>query len=115
VLDAAEFIHANRDRRSEWIPEKTVHTRDGQQVTVNIDVKAFATLAWRKVLRHKDRPGMLACHLEVCVFSCLAAERIGRHRGRRVGLLRRPGRAADVLGGVRAAGGVVLRAGRHPD
>ncbi len=42
---------------SEWIPEKTVHTHDGQQVTVTIDIDAFATVAWRKVLRHKDRPG----------------------------------------------------------
>ena len=75
VLNAVEFIRANRDRRSEWVPEKTLHTRDGQQVTVTIDVDAFATVAWRKVLRHKDRPGMLARrHLEVCVFSQLAAE-----------------------------------------
>jgi hypothetical protein len=30
---------------------------------------------WRKTLRDKRRPGMLACrHLEVCVFSHLAAE-----------------------------------------
>jgi hypothetical protein len=75
MLDAVEFIRVNRDRRSEWIPETTVHTRDGQQVTVSVDVDAFATVAWRKVLQHKDRPGMLARrHLEVCVFSHLAAE-----------------------------------------
>jgi hypothetical protein len=75
VLDAVEFIRANRDRRSEWIPQTTVHTREEQQVTVTIDVDAFATVAWRKVLRHKDQPGMLARrHLEVCVFSHLAAE-----------------------------------------
>ncbi|WP_245663819.1 MFS transporter [Nocardia arthritidis] len=40
---------------------------------------------------------------------------LGRYRGGRVGLLRRPGCAADVVGGVRADGGAVLRAGRHPD
>ncbi len=75
VLDAVDFLRANRERRSEWIPETTVHTRDGQQVTVTIDVDAFATVAWRKVLRSKDHPGMLARrHLEVCVFSHLAAE-----------------------------------------
>ncbi|WP_246238311.1 DUF4158 domain-containing protein, partial [Acrocarpospora corrugata] len=75
VLDAVEFIRANRDRRSEWIPQTTVHTREGQQVTLTIDVDAFATMAWRKVLRHRDRPGMLARrHLEACVFSHLAAE-----------------------------------------
>ena len=44
VLDAVEFIRANRDRRSEWIPAKTVHTHGGQQLTVTIDVDAFATL-----------------------------------------------------------------------
>nr|WP_281287616.1 Ig-like domain repeat protein [Amycolatopsis rhizosphaerae] len=47
----------------------------GQQVTVTINVDAFATVAWRKVLRSKDHPGMLARRrLEVCVFSYLAAE-----------------------------------------
>ncbi|WP_224389036.1 DUF4158 domain-containing protein [Pseudonocardia sp. ICBG1293] len=51
VLDAVEFIRVNRDRRSEWIPETMVHTVDGQQVTVAVDVDAFATVAWRKVLR----------------------------------------------------------------
>ncbi|MGW3473443.1 transposase, partial [Saccharopolyspora sp. NPDC000995] len=75
VLDAVDFLRANRERRSEWIPESTMHTRNGQQVTVTIDVDAFATVAWRKVLRSKDHPGMLARrHLEVCVFSYLAAE-----------------------------------------
>jgi hypothetical protein len=75
VVDAVEFIRANRDRRSDWIEEKTTHTRDGQQVTVAIDVDAFASLGWRKTLRDKNRPGMLSRrHLEACVFSHLAAE-----------------------------------------
>jgi TnpA family transposase len=75
VLDAVEFIRANRNRRGDWIEEKTTHTRDGQQVTVAIDVNAFASAGWRKTLRAKDRPGMLSRrHLEVCVFSHLAAE-----------------------------------------
>ncbi len=75
VLDAVEFIRANRDRRGDWIEEKTAYTRDGQQFTVAIDVDAFASVGWRKVLRDKDRPGMLSRrHLEVCVFSHLAAE-----------------------------------------
>jgi hypothetical protein len=47
VLDAVEFIRVNRDRRSEWIPEKTLHTLRGQQVTVAIDVEAFASVGWR--------------------------------------------------------------------
>ena len=75
VLDALEFVRANRDRRGDWIEESTVHTRDGQKVTVAVDVDAFAGPMWRKTLRDKRRPGMLARrHLEVCVFSHLAAE-----------------------------------------
>ena len=42
---------------------------------VRVDVDAFASELWRKVLRDKRRPGMLSRrHLEVCVFSYLAAE-----------------------------------------
>ena len=49
---------------------KTTHTRDGQDITLAVDVEAFASAAWRKVLCVKQRPGMLARrHLEVCVFS----------------------------------------------
>jgi TnpA family transposase len=75
VLDAVEFIRANRDRRSDWIPVTTTHTIDGEQVALSVDVDAFATAAWRKVLCDKNKPGMLARrHLEVCVFSALASE-----------------------------------------
>jgi len=75
VADAVDFIRANRDRRGDWIEETTTHTRDGQQVIVAVDVDAFAGVGWRQVLRDKNRPGMLARrHLEVCVFSYLAAE-----------------------------------------
>ena len=75
VLDAVEFIRANRDRRGEWIEESTVHLRDGEQVTVVIDIDSFASEQWRKTLRDKRRPGLLARrHLEVCVLSHLAAE-----------------------------------------
>lgn len=75
LVDAVEFIRVNRDRRSDWIEEKTTHTRDGQQVIVAIDVDVFASVGWRKTLRDKNRPGMLSRrHLEVCVFSHLAAE-----------------------------------------
>ncbi len=73
VLDAVEFIRANRDRRGEWIEESTTHLRDGKQVTIAID--SFASEQWRKTLRDKRRPGLLARrHLEVCVLSHLAAE-----------------------------------------
>ncbi len=42
---------------------------------VRVDVDVFASEQWRKVLRDKRRPGMLSRrHLEVCVFSHLAAE-----------------------------------------
>jgi hypothetical protein len=75
VLDALEFIRANRDRRGDWIEESTVHTRDGKKVTVAVDIDAFAGPLWRRTLRDRRRPGMLARrHLEVCVFSHLAAE-----------------------------------------
>jgi TnpA family transposase len=75
VLDAVEFIRANRDRRSDWISQTTQVEVDGQHSTVSIDVDAFASDVWRKVLRDRQRPQMLARrHLEVCVFSYLAAE-----------------------------------------
>jgi hypothetical protein len=75
VLEAVEFIRAARDRRGDWIPEQVTIEQDGQPVTVTIDVDAFAGEQWRRVLRDKKRPGMLARrHLEVCVFSALAAE-----------------------------------------
>jgi hypothetical protein len=46
-----------------------------ETVTVAIDMDAFASAAWRKILRDRNRPGMLVRrHLEVCVFSYLAAE-----------------------------------------
>jgi len=75
VLDAVEFIRANRDRRGEWIEESATCLRDGRQVTIAIDIDSFASEPWKKTLRDKRRPGLLARrHLEVCVFSCLAAE-----------------------------------------
>jgi TnpA family transposase len=75
VLDAVEFIRVNRDRRSDWIPETTTVEVDGQQRTVAVNIDSFAGDAWKKVLRDKQRPGMVARrHLEVCVFSSLAAE-----------------------------------------
>jgi TnpA family transposase len=75
VLDAVEFIRVNRDRRSDWITEQTTLERDGQQVAVALDIDSFTGEGWRKVLRDKRHPGMLARrHLEVCVFSHLAAE-----------------------------------------
>lgn len=75
VLDAVEFVRAIRDRRSDWIGEIAIVERDGANVTVRVDVDAFASESWRKVVRDKHKPGMLSRrHLEVCVFSYLAAE-----------------------------------------
>lgn len=77
VLDALEFVKANRDldRRAEWIEESVTVKRDGRDVVLTVDVDAFAGLLWRRTLRDRRRPGMLARrHLEVCVFSHLAAE-----------------------------------------
>jgi hypothetical protein len=58
VLEALEFIRANRDRRGEWIEEPTVHVRDGRQVTIAIDIDSFASEQWKKTLRDKRRPGL---------------------------------------------------------
>ncbi|RMI43284.1 hypothetical protein EBO15_16495 [Actinomadura harenae] len=45
------------------------------QVRLSIDLEAFASLQWRKTVRAPARPGMPARrHLDVCVFSYLAAE-----------------------------------------
>jgi hypothetical protein len=77
VLDALEFVKANRDldRRAEWIEESVTVKRDGKDVVLTVDVDAFAGLLWRRRLRDRRRPGRLARrHLEVCVFSHLAAE-----------------------------------------
>ncbi|MEV0617503.1 Tn3 family transposase [Nonomuraea sp. NPDC050404] len=77
VLEALEFVRANRDadRRAEGIEESVLVERDGQQVVLRIDVDAFAGPLWKRTLRDRRRPGMPARrHLEVCVFSHLAAE-----------------------------------------
>jgi hypothetical protein len=62
------------------VPERVTVQRAGPAgepvtVTLSIDVDAFASPMWRKILRDKTRPRFLVRrHLEVCVFSCLAAE-----------------------------------------
>lgn len=80
VLDAVEFLRALRGAKAALVPERLTLTRpgpDGEPVAVElaIDVEAFASAAWRKILRDKTKPRMLVRrHLEVCVFSYLAAE-----------------------------------------
>jgi hypothetical protein len=77
VLDALEFVQAVRDagRIAEWIEESILVERDGRQVVLTVDIDTFAGPLWKRTLRDRRRPGMLARrHLEVCVFSHLASE-----------------------------------------
>ncbi|MER5427308.1 transposase [Streptosporangium roseum] len=80
VLDAVEYLHAQRGARGAFVPDQVSVERtgpDGEPVTVrlSVDVDAFASAMWRKILKDPNRPGMLVRrHLEVCVFSYLAAE-----------------------------------------
>jgi len=80
VLDAVEFLRAHRNTRSAFIPDTVTVERpgpDGQprSVVLAVDVEAFASAGWRRILRDKAHPGLLVRrHLEVCVFSALAAE-----------------------------------------
>ncbi|GAA1994142.1 hypothetical protein GCM10009838_67990 [Catenulispora subtropica] len=77
VLDALEFVRAVRDagRIAERIDETVLVERDGEEVVLTLDIDAFAGPLWKRTLRDRRRPGMLARrHLEVCVFSHLASE-----------------------------------------
>ncbi|MGH7745961.1 MAG: Tn3 family transposase, partial [Candidatus Dormibacteria bacterium] len=75
VLDALEFVRAVRGRRGDWIEETVIPGRGKEKAEVSIDITTFASDLWRRTLRDKRRPGMLGRrHLEVCVFSHLAAE-----------------------------------------
>lgn len=80
VVDAVEFIRANRARTGEYIPDTVTLTQHDAETdaistyTLGIEI-SFAGEAWRTLLRDKDHPGKLVRrHLEVCVFSYLAAE-----------------------------------------
>ncbi|MEQ4724463.1 Tn3 family transposase [Nonomuraea sp. B19D2] len=80
VLDAVEYLQAQRNARATFVPDRISVKRtgaDGAPVSVElvVDVDAFASGMWRKILKDPDRPGMLVRrHLEVCVFSYLASE-----------------------------------------
>jgi TnpA family transposase len=75
-----EYLKAQRNARAAFVPEQiTVEQQapDGTtaMTTLSADVDAFASAMWRKILKDPARPGMLVRrHLEVCVFSYLAAE-----------------------------------------
>ncbi|MBW8482621.1 Tn3 family transposase [Actinomadura parmotrematis] len=80
VLEAVEFLRELRGAKAAFVPEEITVERPGPagesaQVRLRIEVEAFASGQWRKILRDSSRPGMLVRrHLEVCVFSYLAAE-----------------------------------------
>ncbi|GAA3532850.1 Tn3 family transposase [Nonomuraea rosea] len=80
VLDAVEYVMAQRGARSAFVPERLTVERQGPDgasvtVTLSVAIDAFASGMWRKILKDPARPGMLVRrHLEVCVFSYLAAE-----------------------------------------
>jgi len=74
VLDAVRFLRAIRTRTGEYLPEQITVGRGTDQVTAAIDL-GFASEAWRRLVRPKDRPEQLVRrHLEVCVFTALASE-----------------------------------------
>jgi hypothetical protein len=67
-----ESLHADESRvqAERWADELFERATDSALAPA-----ADPGAGWRKVLRDKDHPGMLVRrHLEVCVFSCLAAE-----------------------------------------
>jgi hypothetical protein len=80
VLDAVEYLQAQRHARAAFVPDRISVERagpDGATAAVELvaDVDAFASAMWRKILKDPDRPGLLVRrHLEVCVFSYLASE-----------------------------------------
>lgn len=79
VLDAVEFIRANRSRTGEYVPREVTLERTDEhgmttQVRLGVDV-GFAGESWQRILRDAEHPDRLVRrHLEVCVFSYLAAE-----------------------------------------
>ena len=76
VLDAVAFLKANRARIGEHMSDAVTTTNpDGTQTVLHCDLDAFASQAWRSIVREKNHPGKLVRrHLEVCVFSYLASE-----------------------------------------
>lgn len=80
VLDAVEYLQAQRNARATVVPDRISVQRAGPHgtavaVELVVDVDAFASAMWRKILKDPGRPGLLVRrHLEVCVFSYLASE-----------------------------------------
>ena len=70
VVNAVGYLRALRGAKAAYVPERLAVERPGpdgtmETATVAIDVDAFASAAWRKILRDKNRPGMLVRrHLE---------------------------------------------------
>ena len=64
VVDAVVYLRELRNAKASDVPERMEAGRvnadgEAETVTVAIDVDAFASAAWRKILRDKDHPGML--------------------------------------------------------
>ncbi|WP_226874237.1 hypothetical protein [Microbispora sitophila] len=72
VLEAVDFVRALRGAKTMFVPEELMVARpvpagDPVAATSTINVDAFASGQSRKILRDKNRPGMLVRrHLEVC-------------------------------------------------
>jgi TnpA family transposase len=79
VLDAVVFLRANEHRSGEYLPidarsDSDVPEDDRPVGRRSLDL-SFASEAWQKILRPKNKPGVVVRrHFEVCVFSYLAAE-----------------------------------------
>lgn len=79
VLDAVEYLQAQRNARAAFVPDRISVQRPGPDgaaaaVELVVDVDAFASAMWRKILKDPDRPGLLVRRHLVCVFSYLASE-----------------------------------------
>ncbi|MGH3846183.1 MAG: Tn3 family transposase, partial [Pseudonocardiaceae bacterium] len=69
VLEAVAFLKGNQHRTGEYLS-----IQRGERADDLLDL-SFASEAWQKILRPKNKPGVVVRrHFEVCVFSYLAAE-----------------------------------------
>ncbi|MEV3923476.1 DUF4158 domain-containing protein [Actinomadura coerulea] len=74
VLEAMEFLRALRSAKAPFVPEEITVERPGTagdpvKVRLRIDVDAFVSGQWRKILRDKTRPGMLVRRHWRCACS----------------------------------------------
>ncbi|WP_431904500.1 hypothetical protein [Nonomuraea sp. bgisy101] len=74
VLDAVEYLQAQRGARTALVPEQITVERDGPDgaavtVTLSVGVDAFASTMWRKILKDPNRPGCLCAATWRCACS----------------------------------------------